>query len=134
LIYLLCLQPLYRFYADHKQAFVANRALLQWMHQQKSSVNPTPVSSSKPATEKDLIQIVSAEAERQGITFDRLQPQGETKIRLWSQDVAFSGLVAWIAAIQEKGLTIDAIAIDQTGSPGVVSFQCTLENRSLTGI
>lgn len=126
LVYLLCLRPLYNFYENSKQAFVDNRELLQWMNQQKTLIASSASSSSTASAEKDLIQIVSTEADKQGMSIDRLQPQGADKIRLWSQDVAFSSLVAWLVAVQQHGLTIETVSIDQTNVSGKVSFQGAL--------
>lgn len=126
LVYLLCLRPLYNFYENNKQAFVDNRDLLQWMHQQKVSITSSENSSSTASAGKDLIQIVSTEAEKQGMSIDRLQPQGADKIRLWSQEVAFPSLVTWLVSVQQQGLTIETVSIDQTNVSGKVSFQGTL--------
>ena len=51
----------------------------------------------------------------------RVQPEGDSGVRVWFEAAAFDELIKWLATIEsEYGLLVNEINIEQTDSVGLV--------------
>ncbi len=115
------------YYLAGKQRFAEASALLTWMHDNRGAIEHRPAGPQRSG-EGNLLRTLTTTAQSAEITLDRVQPDRESSIRLWLQEVEFAALLAWLSALSEKGVTIASIAIDRTPAPGVVSVQLLLED------
>lgn len=76
-----------------------------------------------------LIAVVdrSIRGSRIGKPASRLQPDGETRARVWLEDVNFDAMVAWLAELESRyGVRIDTADIDRSSGAGLVDVRLTL--------
>lgn len=57
----------------------------------------------------------------------RLQPEGDTTVRIWLEDVPFDALMRWLADLQTRyGVRVDTADIERESGPGLVNARITL--------
>ncbi|MGV6808226.1 MAG: type II secretion system protein GspM, partial [bacterium] len=56
------------------------------------------------------------------LAFERIQPEGESKVRVYIENVRFDHLVSWFQELAELGLDIGNIRVEKTSS-GYVNAQ-----------
>lgn len=57
----------------------------------------------------------------------RLQPEGDTTVRIWLEDVPFDALLRWLADLQLRyGVRVDTADIERESGPGLVNARLTL--------
>ena len=126
LIYLLLLEPLYAFYHNQRLAYESNTELVGWMQQNKDRLAGRENASAPGPEAKDLIQLVTTSAEDRNIAFDRIQPDGGHRVRLYARETAFEPLLRWLSGVREQGIAIDSVRLESTSKPGYVNFRGTL--------
>lgn len=114
--------------ARHQRAVAlqASRALAARIEQLAAA----PRSAAAPAGQgQSLLAIVdqSLKGSAIGKPPSRLQPEGETTVRLWLEDVPFESLVRWLNELQERyGVRVDNAEVERESGPGLVSARLTL--------
>lgn len=57
----------------------------------------------------------------------RLQPDGETTVRIWFEDIPYDALVRWLGELQVRyGVRVDSADIERKPAPGTVDARLTL--------
>jgi general secretion pathway protein M len=57
----------------------------------------------------------------------RIQPEGDTEVKIWIEGVSFDALVRWIDQLHQRdGIIVRAAQIEKDPSPGAVSAQLSL--------
>jgi general secretion pathway protein M len=57
----------------------------------------------------------------------RLQPEGESTVRIWMEDVPFDALLRWLADLQLRhGVRVETADIERESAPGLVNARLTL--------
>lgn len=57
----------------------------------------------------------------------RLQPEGDTTVRVWLEGVPFDALVRWLNDLQVRyGVRVDSVDLERKGAPGTVDARLTL--------
>ncbi len=81
----------------------------------------------KEGAEQTLLTVVSASAKEKQLSFKRFQPEGDTHLQLWLEDVSFDVLLTWLAQIESKNsIQIEQIAVERTKREGFVTARITL--------
>ena len=123
--------PSYHFYIEGKQTLLSNRELLQWMNDNRHNVTTTTTHPVISTADVSLLQLVSASAEEKNITISRLQPEGETRVRLWLNNTGFDAFIQWLQDLNTAHrLDISTISIDQTNTAGVVNVQALVARQN----
>lgn len=79
--------------------------------------------------EQSLLAIVDQSRKTSALTKppSRLQPEGDTIVRIWLEDVPFDALVRWLGDLQTRyGVRVDAADIERESGPGLVNARLTL--------
>lgn len=89
-----------------------------------------PRAAATPAGQgQSLLSIVdqSLKASAVGKPPSRLQPEGETTVRIWLEDVPFESLVRWLHELQDRyGVRAENAEIERESGPGLVNARLTL--------
>jgi general secretion pathway protein M len=123
LIYLLAIRPTFDYYKEGRETFIESSALLAWMQLHQGKVTQETAQRPQNLENKDIIQLISSEAEKQKVTLDRLQPVGKDQVRIYGENVSFEQLIQWLNQLEQQGLTIEQLSIEKTSAPGIVGFQ-----------
>jgi len=68
-----------------------------------------------------LLSVVSTAAQEQGLSPNRLQPEGEGTVSLWFDEVAFAEVMRLLEkTAQIPGLQIQQLVVDRSDKPGTV--------------
>lgn len=78
---------------------------------------------------QSLLAVVDQSRKTSGITKppSRLQPEGDTAVRIWLDDVPFDALLRWLNDLQTRyGVRVDTADIERESGAGLVNARLTL--------
>lgn len=78
---------------------------------------------------QSLMAAVDQASQRSGLgkSPSRIQPEGDTEVRVWFEDVSFDALVGWLAELQSSyGVQVQTFDVDPQPSPGRVDVRLSL--------
>lgn len=81
------------------------------------------------ATNQSLLALVDQTRKASTLTKppSRLEPEGDTTVRIWMEDVPFDALVRWLGDLQARyGVRVDAADIERQSGSGLVNARLTL--------
>lgn len=117
--------PSYHYYQGNKQEMIANKELRLWIAKNASNVAFKEGKKERP--EGSLLEWVTGAAAATNLKISRFQPEGESKVRIWLNDVDYEQSNALLQKlISDFDIRIESLIIDRTGTPGLVNIQCTL--------
>ncbi len=136
LLYLLIIEPISSSYAKNKKNVATATETLAWMHSAALEVKQlqggSPLSlSQRPQGKQFVLSMVDRSAKKSGLggVMKRVQPEGESGVRIWFEAAAFDELIKWLAIVESQhGLTVNEINIEQTESTGLVNVRVFLES------
>lgn len=134
LFYVLALKPLGDTRAELRESTRAKQANLVWMRaaalelQQLRRKQPAAANTSN----RSLLSVVDASAKRAGLRkpIERMEPDGDTAVKLSINDAEFDKLIRWLADLQRsQGVNVDRATFNKAEGNGLVDIRLTL-NRS----
>lgn len=134
MLYLLILEPIMSNYAKNKKNIAAAEATLEWMRSAAVEVKQLRGGSSlpdRPQGKKFILSMVDRSARKAGLgsTMKRVQPEGESGVRVWFENAPFDELIKWLSNMESKnGLIVNEINIEQTDSVGLVNVRVFLDS------
>lgn len=134
MLYLIILEPISSNYAKNKKNVAMATETLAWMHSAALEVKQLQGGGSlteRPQGKQFVLSMVDRSAKTSGLggVMKRVQPEGETGVRVWFENAAFDELIKWLAIIESKhGLSVNEINIEQTESTGLVNVRVFLES------
>ena len=119
LFWLLIWQPLNQNIESTSKKIAKEQELLTWVATQTARFE-----QSKQGTvfRGSLTAAVNQSAKQQGIVVSRMQPQQEM-LQVWVEDIAFDKLLNWLSQLNQQGIQVVNIDIQQTDVPGVVQVK-----------
>ena len=61
----------------------------------------------------------------------RLQPDGDTQVRVWVDEVQFDSLVRWVNELQTRyGVRVDSLDVERQPTAGLVNARLSLVRAS----
>lgn len=76
---------------------------------------------------QSVLAIVNSTSKRKGIELKRFEPEGESGIRIWLDQVKFNDVIGWIDSLENKhGIRVSQINIDKVES-GIVNLRAVLK-------
>lgn len=106
------------------------RDLVVYMQQVRAEVAQLGGRSSAPQRSgRSLLAEVDSSGKRSGISqyVKRIQPDGQTRVRLWLEDAPFEPLTAWLYKLQsQQGITLENGSLDRDSKNGTVKARLTL--------
>lgn len=133
-LYLLVLEPISSNYLKNKKNVSAATETLQWMRsaaEEIKSLHGGGLVSERPQSKQFVLSVVDRSARKAGLAsvMKRVQPEGDSGVRVWFENAAFDELIKWLATVEsEHGLSVNEINIDQTELTGLVNVRVFLES------
>ncbi len=133
LIYLLLLEPFVNERERLRQDIELQRELLGWMRNAAAEMQHLrgggAVSRGTAGSTTPLLTLVDGSARRQGLgeALKRVQPDGQSGVRVWLEQVAFDALLAWLDTLErDSGVVVSALVVEPQ-EPGLVKVRLSLE-------
>lgn len=134
LFYLLVLEPVSDTYEQNKKNVANANITLEWM--KSASVKVKQLGGAKAAAiksqdKKFILGVVDRSVRKAGLAkvMKRVQPEGNSAVRVWFERAAFDDLISWIATIESKNaLFVNEINIEETDAVGLVNVRLLLDS------
>ena len=116
-----------------RQQVQEQQAVKRWMTQAALEVKQLRGGSGaalKPRDGRSLMAVVDQTAKRSGLGagLKRLEPEGQTAVKVWLEQVSFDDMLRWLTGLeQQNGLAVATITIDRQDAAGRVNARLTLE-------
>lgn len=107
----------------------ARRTDLAWMQEAAAEVRRLRTGGQKSGqTDTSLIDVVGKTAQQRGISgaLTRMTPRAGGALAVDLDSVDFDGLMHWLAALQQAGLSVRTLSVSRTNSPGLVEAHCVV--------
>ncbi len=129
LFFLLLVMPLIKGREQAKNLYESRQEELAWMQgvapQLIGKSNKEPLQNSQ-----SMMNTVNKAAASFQLTLNRVQPEGDTKLRVWLEKVPFNGLMSWLNDLQlSNGIVASSVSIEADSSPGLVSAKVVLQSQ-----
>ena len=73
----------------------------------------------------------TAKTGKLGKSVKRVQPDGQTKARVWMENASFDSMVNWLEKLQrQQGIRIVTSVIEKQDEPGLVNARLVLEGAA----
>lgn len=134
MFYLLIWQPISSSYERNKKNVANAVETIAWMKSAALQVKQLRGSGElgdHPQGKQFVLGMIDKTAKNAGLggVLKRVQPEGETGVRVWFENAAFDELIKWLATLQsEHGLIVNEINVDKTESNGRVNVRVFLES------
>lgn len=132
--YMIIIEPISTSYAKKKQNVATATETLEWMRTAAQEVKQLSGGSNlsvRPQGKQQVLSLVDRSARKAGLAgvMKRVQPEGDSGVRVWFENAAFDELVKWLATIEsDHGLSVNEINVEQTESTGLVNVRVFLES------
>lgn len=133
LIYLIVVVPIVSNYSKNKKNVATATQTLAWMKSAAKEIKQLGGGSStadRPKGKKFILSMVDRSAKKAGLgsVMKRVQPEGESGVRVWFENASFDELIKWLSVIESKnGLSVNEINIEQTEAAGLVNVRVFLD-------
>ena len=133
IIYFLVIEPISSRYNKNKKNVATSIETIEWMRSAAQEVNQLrggKLSIERPQGKQFVLSLIDQSARKAGLAavMKRVQPEGESGVRIWFENAAFDELLKWLATVESKqGLIVNEINIEQTESSGLVNVRVFLE-------
>ncbi|MBT3427178.1 MAG: type II secretion system protein M [Gammaproteobacteria bacterium] len=102
--------------------------LLEMMRRTEIQARQKSVSKGSAVTGRNLLSIISREAQQLNIKANRLQPEGQDAVSLWFDNIPFDDLLMLLEKVQsEYGVSVEQIVVDRGESGGAVRTRLILK-------
>lgn len=134
MFYLVVWEPISSSYDKNKKNVASATQTLEWMNSAAEEVKQLRggrSSPDRPQGKQFILSMIDLSARKAGLgsVMKRVQPEGDSGVRVWFENAPFDELVKWLAAIEsEKGLSVNEINIEQTESTGLVNVRVFLDS------
>lgn len=89
---------------------------------QASSAAQLMQNSQGPLDPQSMVSTISTAGKKYSVELKRFEPSGESKLRVWLEDVSFNSLVQWLQDLDKTHkLKVSEISIDRDEKPGLVN-------------
>ena len=129
LVYLVLWAPVAKARHAREVALKESHTLAVQLEKLATEVQRHRGGSSPVATHQSLLALVDQTRKASSLTKppSRLEPEGDTTVRIWMEDVPFDALVRWLGDLQTRyGVRVDTADIERTSGSGLVSARLTL--------
>ena len=126
LLFKMILLPALGYLNSSSRAYQSQLDDYEWMVAKEPEARKQ-LESSGSSLEGSLLSLASSTAKNHQLTFNRFEPIGNDRVRLWLEQVKFNDIVNWLGELEaEKGVSAVDISLD-SASPGYVSVRLTLQ-------
>lgn len=127
LLYLLIWEPVAKAHQHREADLAASRQLANRIER---LVGQTNNNTGGNATRGLSLLSAVDQASKSGTLnkpLSRIQPEGDTEVKVWLEAVSFDALVRWIDQLHQRdGIVVRSAQIEKDATPGLVSAQLSL--------
>ncbi len=126
LVYRIIVGPALGYLGDASRGYQKQLENYEWMVAQEPKTREL-VQAGTTIREGSLLSVASATAKNHELSFNRFEPIGDDRVRLWLEQVKFNNVVSWLGELEEnQGVSAIDISLD-SAAPGYVSVRLTLQ-------
>ncbi len=126
-LYLVVWAPINSYYESSLLKRDTQFSLIQYMRASEKQARAAAGTKVVRATGQSLITEVSNSARQLGITLNRIQPEGDSAVSIWIDNVPFNDFINWIEQLNDRqGISVEQISIDRQDAPGLVNTRVVL--------
>lgn len=112
-----------------RDAYDREQELLTWLQAQQPAVErlrtqPKAAQQASSTANSSPLTLVNTSAKEFQLTIKRLQPENNGSLRVWMENVSFDNSLKWLHHLQNNGLAVSDISIDEQ-STGLVNLRAT---------
>lgn len=137
LLYALVWSPLTTHQQTLRETVKEQQATALWMQQaarEATQLRAARPTAGKIAAGQSLLALVdqSAKNSQLGSAMKRVEPEGQTGVRVWFEQANFDDLVLWLEALQrDYGVHISTLVVERQETPGQVNARVGLEEEGV---
>ena len=134
ILYQLIWSPINNHYQKLQKNVSTASETVSWMKQAAKEVRllrGNNAVTNRPQGKQFVLGMIDRSVKKAGLgaVMKRVQPEGQSGVRVWFESAVFDELIKWLATIQsEHGLRVNEINIEQTESVGLVNVRVFLES------
>lgn len=126
LLFKMVLIPALDYLNSSSRAYQSQLDDYEWMVSKEAETRKL-LENTGSSLEGSLLSLASSTAKNHQLTFNRFEPIGDDRVRLWLEQVKFNDIVNWLGELEaEKGVSAVDISLD-SASPGYVTVRLTLQ-------
>lgn len=135
IFYALIIEPIATTYEKNQRNVAAATETLAWMKSAAKEVKKLRGGApalQKPRGKKLALGLVDRTVRKAGLAqvMKRVQPEGDSGVKVWFENVAFDGLAKWLSVVESKhGLMVSEINVEQIEDKvGLVNVRVLLDS------
>lgn len=132
--YLLVIVPISNNYTKNKKNVASATETLEWMKAAAREVKELgggDFLQADPKGKQLTLSIVDRSARKAGLAsvMKRVQPEGDSGVRVWFENASFDELIRWLDTIESQhNLSVNEINVEKTESTGLVNVRVFLDS------
>lgn len=91
-----------------------NRQLLMWIQANASRARAAPAVAGG-----SVLGVVNGAAGAASLVLSRVEPEGDTSVRVWVEKAEFNTIAAWLSQLNTQGINASEIQIERLTAGGV---------------
>ena len=134
LVYLIIIEPISTSYERNKKNVAMASETLRWMRTAAQEVKVLRGGNAlieRKQGKQFILSAIDRTVRKAGLSavMKRVQPEGESGVRVWFENAAFDELIKWLATVESKhGLSVSEINVEETESTGLVNVRVYLDS------
>lgn len=126
MVYLILWEPVFEESARLTASVKEQKALVAWMQKKSAEVKQLQqsVGGSSLQAGQSLLGVIdsTAKSAKLGPAMKRVEPDGQSRVRVWMEEASFDDMVRWLDKLQRAyGVTITSAVVDQSQQTGRVN-------------
>ena len=137
LLYLMVWEPYQKQRDSLQQQLVGQLELRDYMRsaaKEARSLGGTQQKQAVPAG--SLLSQSDSSARKQGLgqALKRVEPDGQSRVRVWLEKAEFDAVMRWLAQLRrDYGVQVNSMVFDRQDEPGLINGRIVLERSGATG-
>ncbi len=130
LYFLLVWEPLYKSLHQHRAEIQEARSLASWLVEIRPEVQASGGRVAASASGRSMLSVVDNAARQAGLSpkVKRIQPDGDSSVRVWIEDAPLADILRWIQTLHDKhGIDTSNLNMDRGKVAGTATARMTLE-------
>lgn len=106
--------PSHRMAEAARAAHESNQQLLSWMQANADRARVAPSASGE-----SVLGAVNSLAGSAGLALSRIEPEGETAVRVWVEGADFNMIASWLGQLGSRGIVASEMQVEKQATGGV---------------
>jgi general secretion pathway protein M len=105
--------------ASHRAALKAEQQLTQARAVLRELQQAAPAAGNLAVAGGSVLRAASDAAAAGGLALNRIEPEGETRVRVWLEKADFNAVATWLAALSRQGIRVEEAQVEKLADGGV---------------